>query len=116
MRYILTVIDVFSKFAWAEPVRLKCASAVANLLKQVLHQAKLRKPKRLQTDKGKEFLNNTFTALIRRHGISHFASKSDQKAAVVERFNWTIKTRLYTFLSDRGNAFWVDVIHDLIRA
>ena len=104
MRYILTVIDVFSKFAWSEPVRSKDAGAVADALKQVLHQSKPKKPKRLQTDKNKEFFNNTFAALMRRHGISHFASKSDQKAAVVERFNRTIKTIIYTDSSDRGTA------------
>ena len=74
------------------------------------------KPKRLQTDKGKEFFNNTFAALMRRHEISHFASESDQKAAVVERFNRTIKTRIYTYSSDRGTASWVDVIQDLVSA
>ena len=78
MRYILTVIDVFSKYAWAEPVRSKDASAVADALKQVLQQAKPRKPKRLQTDKGKKFFNSTFAVLMRCHGISHFASESDQ--------------------------------------
>ena len=44
------------------------------------------------------------------------ASESDQKAAVVERFNRTFKTRRYTFLSDRGTARWVDVIQDLVKA
>ena len=101
MRYILTVIDVFSKYAWSEPVRSKDAGAVADALKQVLHQARPRKPKRLQTDKGKEFFNNTFAALMRRHGISHFASESDQTAAVVERFYRTIITRIFTFLSEQ---------------
>ena len=77
MRYILTVIDVFSKYAWSELVRSKDAAAVADALKQMLHHARPRKPKRLQTDKSKEFFNCTFSALIRRHGISHFASESD---------------------------------------
>ena len=116
MRYILTVIDVFSKYAWSKPVRSKDAGAVANALKEVLHQARPRKLKRLQTDKGKEFFNNTFAALMRRHGISHFASESDQKTAVFERFNRTIKTRIYTFLSDRGTARWLDVIQELVQA
>ena len=53
---------------------------------------------------------------MRRHGISHFASESDQKAAVVERFNRTIKTTIYTYSSDRGTARWVDVIQDLFKA
>ena len=53
---------------------------------------------------------------MKRHKIQHFASESDQKAAVVERFNRTIKTRIWTYLSDRGTARWVNVIQDLVNA
>ena len=53
---------------------------------------------------------------MKRHGIQHFASESEQKAAVVERFNRTIKTRIWTYLSDRGPVRWVDVIQDLVDA
>ena len=53
---------------------------------------------------------------MKRHGIQHFASESEQKAAVVERFNRTIKTRIWTYLSDRCTVRWVDVIQDLVDA
>ena len=104
MRYILTVIDVISKYAWSQPVRSKDTETVADLFCRVLHEAAPHKPKRVQTDKGKEFFNEKFSALMRRHGIHYFASESDQKAAVSERFNRTIKSRIYTYLSDRGTV------------
>ena len=75
-----------------------------------------RHPQRLQADKGKEFFNSDFQTLMKRHGIQHFASKSEQKAAVVERFNRTIKTRIWTYLSDSGTVRWVDVIQNLVDA
>ena len=50
------------------------------------------------------------------HCIQHFANESEQKAAVVERFNRTIKTRIWTYLSDRGTERWVDVIQYLVDA
>ena len=53
---------------------------------------------------------------MKRHCIQHFASESEQKAAVVERFNQTIKTRIWTYLSDRGTVRWVNIIPDLIDA
>ena len=81
---------------------------------QVLRDAAPRRPRRLQTDKGKEFFNAQFAALMRRHAIEHFASDSDQKAAVAERFNRTIKTRLWTYLSDRGTSRWIDAIQALV--
>ena len=116
MRYLLTVIDVFSKFAWVVPVKSKDAPAVTAAFRQVLDGAAPRRPRRLQTDKGKEFFNTSFTNLMKRHGIQHFASDSDQKAAVVERFNRTIKTRLWTYMSDRGSVRWLDVLQQLVSS
>ena len=106
MRYLLTVIDVFSKFAWAVRVHSKDAKAITSAFEKVLITAHQRYPRRLQTDKGKKFFNSDFFALMKRNGIQHLASESEQKAAVVERFNRTIKTRIWTFLSDRGTVRW----------
>ena len=76
IRYLLTVIDVFSKFAWAIPVHSKDAKAITTAFGQMLTTANPRHPQRLQTDKGKEFFNSDFQALMKRHGIQHFASES----------------------------------------
>ena len=116
MRYFLTVIDVFSKFAWAGPVHSKDAKAINAAFDQVLKAAHPRYPRRLQTDKGKEFFNSTFQVVMKCNGIQHFATESELKAAVVERVNRTIKTRIWTYLSDRGTVRWVDVIQDLVEA
>ena len=115
MRYILTVNYVFSKFAWAIPVNSKDANEITAAFKQVLTAANLRYPRRLQADKGKEFVNSDFQTLMKRHGIQHFASESEQKASDMERFYRTIKSRILTYLSDRITVRWVDVIQDLVN-
>ena len=70
-RYLLTVIDVFSKFAWVAPVKSKDAAALSAAFQQILVLATPRHPRRLQTDKGKEFFNSTFACVMKRH--KHFA-------------------------------------------
>lgn len=115
-RYILTVIDIFSKFAWAVPVKNKDGKSVRDAFKSVLESADPRKPERLQTDKGKEFFNREFTALMKLNGIQHFASESDQKAAVVERFNRTLKTRIWTYLSAKSTKRWADVLPAIVKS
>ena len=72
MRYLLTVIDVFAKFACAIPVHSKNAKAITEAFDQVLITAKPRQPRRLQIDKGKEFFNSDFRALMKRCKIQHF--------------------------------------------
>ena len=75
-----------------------------------------RKPRGLQTDKGKEFFNSDFQAMIKRNNIQHFASESEQQAAVVKLFNRTINTRIWTYLSELGTVRWVNFIQDLVDA
>ena len=115
-RYILTVVNVFSKFAWAIPIKKKDAATATAGFAKVLHQAAPRCPARLQTDKGLEFFNSQFGALMKRHKIEHFASNSDLKAACVERFNRTIKTRLYTYMPAKSTNRWVDVLQDMMNS
>ena len=69
------------------PVYSKDAKTITAAFGQVLITANPRHPKRLHTDKGKDFVNLNFQTLIKRHGIQHFASESEQTVAVVERFN-----------------------------
>ena len=116
MRCLITVIDVFSKLAWAVPVLSKDAKEILLAFGKLLSAAHPRHSKRLQTEKGKELFNSDFQALMKSHGIQHFATESELKAAVVKRFNRTIKTRIWTYLSDRGTLRWVNVIQDLVHA
>ena len=90
-RYILTVIDVFSNNALSVRVKYKDWKSIRDAFKLVLTSANPRKPERLQTDKGKEFFNREFTGLMTTNSIHHFAFESDQNAALVERFNRTLK-------------------------
>ena len=53
---------------------------------------------------------------MKRHDIQHFASENELTAAVVERFNNTIKIRIWTYFSDRGTVSWVNVIQNLVDA
>ena len=115
-RYLLTVINVYSKFACVAAVKSKDAAAVTEAFRHILTSAASRQSRRLQTDKGMEVFNSTFAGLMKRHNIQHFASESDQKAAVVKRYNRNIETRILTYLSDRGTMCWFDVFHKLVDA
>ena len=60
--------------------------------------ASQRAPNTLQTDKGTEFLNRPLQKMLKDHGVHHFATHNDEtKASIVERFNRTLKTRMWRF-------------------
>ena len=99
MRYLLTCIDVFSKRAWAVPVRTKSGRDVTEAFQRVLDE---RQCNMVQSDKGTEFLNSTFQSMLQHRGIKFYTSENeDLKASVVERFIRTLKTKTYRALSRR---------------
>ena len=73
------------------------------------------RPRRLQTDKGKEFYNATFAKMLDRYGIRHFSTQGDAKASVVERFNWTLKGRMYQYFTAQGTQDYVSVLPALVE-
>lgn len=69
----------------------------------------------LQTDVGKEFFNKTFERLMKKHNIVHFATASDFKASVIERFTHTLKTRMWRYFTARNTRRYLDVLDDLLK-
>ena len=111
-RYILTCIDVFSKTAWALPLKTKSGLEVTAVFESILAD---RKCNMLQTDKGTEWLNSTFQAMLRKYNIKFYTSENDDiKAAVVERFNRTLKSKMWRYFTHKNTRRFVDVLPDLL--
>ena len=111
--FILTCIDCFSKYAWAIPLKSKHADEIIRALTDILEKSG-RKPKRLQTDKGKEFLNRKVKSFLQKHNIQLFTSESEKKASIVERFNRTMKGRMYKYFTARNTYRYVNVLQTLV--
>ena len=116
IKYLLTVIDIFSKFALAIPVKSKSGPEILKAFQRLLRIAKPRKPVKLQTDAGKEFLNKHLQEFFKSKGILHFCSHSDKKAAVVERFNRTLKTRIWSYFTAQQTNKYIVKLEDFVNS
>lgn len=114
VRYLLTCIDVFSKYAWVRCLKNKTGAVVTNSFKEILHEGRI--PHKVQTDEGKEFYNAAFQNLLEQYKIHHFSTSNETKASVVERFNRTFKTRMWRFLTSVNSRRYIDAIPDLVTA
>ena len=113
----LVCIDIVSRFAWVEPMKNKTALSTCNAMQAIINRAIPRIPEKLQTDDGKEFLNSKFQDLMTEHQIIHFTTSSDKKAAVAERFNRTLKDKIYRYLDvNPTNNVYVNVLQDLVNS
>jgi hypothetical protein len=114
--FLLNVIDCFSKYAWSVPIHKKDAPNMLAAFKTLLTQSAPRKPQRLQTDKGTEFLNKSVQDLLRDNGISHFTTENATKASMVERFNRTLKTKMWRYFTANKTKRYIDVLPQLMNA
>jgi transposase InsO family protein len=112
--YILTCIDVFSHYAFAVPVKDKRGLTVSAAFGKIFAD---RTPNMLQTDRGLEFLNAQVQEVFRKNNVHHYYSLNDNiKAALVERFNRTLKRRLYWYMTHHRTNRWVDALNDVVNS
>lgn len=112
-KYLLTVIDNFSKFAWAVPVKSKSAQDVTAAMESILRLG--RAPKNLHTDRGKEFYNSRFQDLMKRYAINLYSTFSNMKASICERFNRTLKSKMWLQFSLKGKYEWLSILAKLLQ-
>ena len=116
IKYILTLIDVFSKKAFAYPLKNKGSFEVVGALTKFFNQHFV--PEKLQTDAGKEFLNAQVKYLMRNNNVQFYTANNEAtKCSVIERFQRTLQSKLYKYFTGVGDNFqYVDVLQDFLDA
>ena len=112
VNYLLVVIDVFSKYVWVRPMKNKTAHSLLEAFDSILSEG--RKPEKLRTDKGTEFLNETFQQYLKNKNIHFYTANNESKASVVERVNRTLKSKLYRYFTAVNSLHYIDVLQDLV--
>lgn len=112
--YLLCVIDVFSKYAWVVPLKNKTGTTLVQAFENIFKQG--RKPLKLQTDKGTEFLNRTFQKFLQENNVRFFTTQNeDIKASIVERFNRTLKEKLWRYFTKKNTLRFLETLPHLVK-
>lgn len=114
-RYILMVIDVFSKRAWARGLKNKTGQEVTRAMASIFDENPNNIPRNLHTDDGKEFFNQNFQRLLKKHKINHYSTYTKMKASIVERLNRTILNKLFRHFNLIGSHEWVSHLQRIIH-
>lgn len=113
-KYMLTVIDVYTKYAWGEPLKDKKATSVLNALKHIVEESK-RKPQRIWVDQGSEFYNKQFNDWCKQNDITIYSTFGESKSVVIERFNRTLKGLMFKQFTATNSRDWVSILSDLLN-
>ena len=112
-KFLITMINSFTKFAWVIPIKSKHGSNVFDGVKKILL---VHRPQKIQMDRGTEFYNKKFLNMLRAFGIKWYSTNSEIKAAMVERFNRTLRTRMERVFTLQGNHRYIDVLPKLVKS
>ena len=115
VKFLLTVVDVLSRYAYVVPLKGKTGSEVSKAFAETVRRNEGEAPDNLQTDKGKEFYNTNFKHLLSRKEIHHFTTEGDNKATLVERFNRTIKQRILAYMLSNRTREYLEKLNDLVE-
>ena len=113
VKYLLMVIDVFSKYGWIEPLKDKKTESVSSAFDSIFKKSK-RKPERLWTDKGSEFISKHFKDFLKKHNIILYHTQNEEKSSVVERWNKTMKNKMWKMFSANNNTVYWDKLDKLV--
>ena len=92
-RFLLCVIDIFSKYAWVIPLKDKKGISIVNGFQKIINDSK-RRPYKIWVDKGSEFYNNSFKKWLQDNDIVTYSTNNEGKSAIAERFIRTLKTEI----------------------
>ena len=98
-RFLLRVIDIFTKYAWAIPLKDKKAVSIVDAFQKILKESN-RKPNKIWVDKGGEFYNSSFKKWLKDNDIEIYSIHNKRKSVAAERFIRTLKTKIYKYMTD----------------
>ena len=114
-RFLFTAIDSFTRFGFCQPLKDKKSLTVLNGFKSILQKAK-DYPDTLMSDSGSEFVNKKFLEFCKENSITCYQSYTSTHAAYVERFNRSIKNKIYAYMDGNNTKKFIDVLPDIINS
>ena len=115
IKYLLVIIDSFSRFAWVHPLKNKSGKELVEAFRHVFITSG-RKPLKLCTDMGTEFTNHQVQQLLKENEVFFYTTASDKKAAMVERLNRTLKEKIWRYFTHHNTHRYIDVLQDFVNA
>ena len=113
IRYLLCVIDIFSKYAWVVPLKDKKGTTIVNAFQNILNKSK-RNPNKIWVDQGSEFYNNVFKKWFKDNDIIMYSAHNEGKSFVAKRLIKTLKSKIYKYKTAISKNVYFNVLDDIV--
>ena len=82
-RFLLCVIDIFSKYAWVVPLKDKKGVSIVDAFQKILDDSN-RKPNKIWVDKGSEFYNSSFKKWFKDNEIGMYSIHNEENLLLLK--------------------------------
>ena len=113
IRFLLCVIDIFSKYAWVVHLKDKKGISILKAFQSILKQSNS-KPNKIWLDKGSKFYNAYFKKWLRDNNSVMYSTHNEGKSVVTERFIRTLKSKIYKYMTSISKNVYIDKLDDIV--
>ena len=113
IRYLLCVIDLFSKYECVALLKDKKVISIVNTFQSICDNSK-RKPNKIWIDQGSEFYNSSFKKLLKESHIKVYSTYNKGKSVVAQRFTRTLKNKIYKHMTAVLKNVYFDLLHNTV--
>ena len=107
IRFLLCVIDIFSKYAWVIPLKDKKGITITNAFKKVLDESNC-KTNKIWVDKSSELYNRSMKSFLQDNNIELYSTHNEGKSVVAEIFIRTLKNKIYKYMTSISKNVYID--------
>ena len=112
--FLLCVIDIFSKYTWAVPLKNKKGVTIVNAFQKILDDSK-RKPNKIWVDKGSELYIRSMKSWLEKNNTEIYSTQNEGKSVVAGRFIRTLKNKIYKHMTAVSKNVYIDKLNDIVN-
>ena len=113
-RFLLCVIDIYSRYAWVIPLKDKKGGSIVSAFQSILKTSN-RKPNKIYLDKGSEFCNRSMKSWLEKNDIEMYTTHNEGKSVLAERFIRTIKNKIYKHMTSISKNMYIYKLDDIVN-
>lgn len=111
-KFLAIFIDIFSRYAWVEPMKTKTPKEMVSVMQKVFAEGRM--PQYFRTDKGSEYIGRLTKDYLHEKRIIHFTAVNAMHANYAERFIRTLKGKLYRYFTKQNTYAYVSILQDFV--
>ena len=112
-RFLLCVIDIFSKYAWIVSSKDKKGITITNAFQKILKESN-RKPNKIWVDRGREFHNSSIKKWLKDNNIKMYSIHNEEISVIAKRFIRTLKTKIYKYMISISKNVYINKLDDIV--